>query len=306
MSFKIKKAAVLGSGVMGSGIAAHLANIGLEVLLLDIFRKSLASRITTGNFDDDMHKIADCDWVIEVVIERLDIKQQIFEKVEKYRKPGSLITSNTSGIPISHLAEGRSEDFQKHFCGTHFFNPPRYLRLFEVIPHTGTDPKVIDFWMDYGDKHIGKQTVLAKDTPAFVGNRIGTYSMFTQMALAIKHGLSIEETDKLTGKAISRPSTGTFRLQDLVGIDTGTKVTQGVVDNCPDDEFVQKISKEEPLKCIEFLLENKFFGNKTGQGFYKKTNDRDERGKRIILGLDLNTLEYRPSQKSSLESLNWW
>lgn len=338
MSFKIKKAAVLGSGVMGSGIAAHLANVGLEVLLLDIvpfdltdeqkkdskmrnsivngalkkaikskpaplFRKSLASRITTGNFDDDMDKIADCDWVIEVVIERLDIKKQIFEKVEKYRKPGSLISSNTSGIPIGMLAEGRSEDFQKHFCGTHFFNPPRYLRLFEIIPHAGTDPKVLDFWMEYGDKNLGKQTVMAKDTPAFVGNRIGTHSMYTQMELAIKHGLTIEETDKLTGPVISRPGTGTFRLQDLVGIDTGTKVTKGVVDNCPDDEFVQRISKEPSLKSIDFLVENKFYGNKSGQGFYKKTDERDEKGKRVILGLDLNTLEYRPKGRSSLESL---
>ncbi len=338
MSFNIKKVAVLGSGVMGSGIAAHLANVGLEVLLLDIvpfdlteeqkkdpnmrnsivngalkkaikskpaplFRKSLASRITTGNFDDDMPKIADCDWVIEVVIERLDIKKQIFEKVEKYRKPGSLISSNTSGIPINMLAEGRSEDFQKNFCGTHFFNPPRYLRLFEVIPHAGTDQKVLDFWMEYGDKNLGKQTVMAKDTPAFVGNRIGTHSMYTQMELAIKHGLTIEETDKLTGPVISRPSTGTFRLQDLVGIDTGSKVTKGVVDNCPDDEFVKRISKEEPIKAIDFLVENKFYGNKSGQGFYQKTNERDARGKKVILGLDLNTLEYRPSQKSGLESL---
>ena len=338
MSFKIKKVAVLGSGVMGSGIAAHLANVGLEVLLLDIvpfdltedqkknptlrnsivngalkkaikskpaplFRKSLASRITTGNFDDDMSKIADCDWVIEVVIERLDIKKQIFEEVEKYRKPGSLISSNTSGIPISMLAEGRSEDFQKNFCGTHFFNPPRYLRLFEVIPHAGTDKKVLDFWMDYGDKNLGKQTVMAKDTPAFVGNRIGTYSMYTQMELAIKHGLTVEETDKLTGPVISRPGTGTFRLQDLVGIDTGAKVTKGVVENCPTDEFVQRITKEDPLKCIDFLLENKFYGNKSGQGFYQKTKERDDRGKSIILGLDLNTLEYRPKSKSKLESL---
>ncbi len=338
MSFKIQKVAVLGSGVMGSGIAAHLANVGLEVLLLDIvpfdltedqkkdpnmrnsivngalkkaikskpapfFRKSLVSRITTGNFDDDMSKIADCDWVIEVVIERLDIKKQIFEKVEKHRRPGSLISSNTSGIPIGMLAEGRSEDFQKHFCGTHFFNPARYLRLFEIIPHEGTDQKVLDFWMEYGDKNIGKQTVMAKDTPAFVGNRIGTYSMYTQMQLAIKHGLTVEETDKLTGPAIFRPGTGTFRLQDLVGIDTGSKVTKGVVDNCPDDEFVKKITQAEPLKCIDFLVENKFYGNKTGQGFYKKTNDRDDRGKRIILGLDLNTMEYRPSTKSKLESL---
>ena len=338
MSFKIKKVAVLGSGVMGSGIAAHLANVGLEVLLLDIvpfdlteeqkkdqsmrnsivngalkkaikskpaplFRKSLASRITTGNFDDDMPKIADCDWVIEVVIERLDIKQQIFEKVEKYRKPGSLISSNTSGIPIGMLAEGRSEDFKKNFCGTHFFNPPRYLRLFEIIPHAGTDPKVLDFWMEYGDKNLGKQTVMAKDTPAFVGNRIGTHSMYTQMELAIKHGLSIEETDKLTGPVISRPSTGTFRLQDLVGIDTGAKVTKGVVDNCPNDEFVQRLSKQDSLKSIDFLLENKFYGNKSGQGFYQKTKERDAKGKSIILGLDLNTLEYRPKSKSSLESL---
>ncbi len=338
MSFKIKKVAVLGSGVMGSGIAAHLANVGLEVLLLDIvpfdltdeqkkdpsmrnsivngalkkaikskpaplFRKPLASRITTGNFDDDMEKIANCDWIIEVVIERLDIKKQIFEKVEKYRKPGSLVSSNTSGIPIYMLAEGRSEDFQKNFCGTHFFNPPRYLRLFEIIPHSGTDQKVLDFWMEYGDKNLGKQTVMAKDTPAFVGNRIGTFSMYTQMELAIKHGLSIEDTDKLTGPVISRPGTGTFRLQDLVGIDTGAKVTKGVVDNCPNDEFVQRISKQESLKSIDFLLENKFYGNKSGQGFYKKTDQRDEKGKRVILGLDLNSLEYRPKAKSTLESL---
>ena len=209
----IKKATVLGSGLMGMGIAAHLANVGVEVLLLDIvpfdltddqkknpamrnkltnaalkaatkakriepfYNTKFASRVSTGNFDDDMAKISDSDWIIEVVVERLDIKKQVFDNVEKHRKPGSLITSNTSGIPIHMMLDGRSDDFKKHFCGTHFFNPPRYMRLFEVIPSPETDPAVIDFFMKYGDKYLGKQTVLAKDTPAFVANRVGVYAL---------------------------------------------------------------------------------------------------------------------------------
>jgi len=239
---------------MGSGIACHFANIGLDVLLLDIvpfnlsdeekknpvkrnsqavtalkaamkskpaplFKKDFASHITTGNFDDDFEKIGDCDWIIEVVIERLDIKQQIFEKVDKYRKAGSLVTSNTSGIPIKMLAEGRSADFQKHFCGTHFFNPPRYLRLFEVIPHEGTDQGVVDFFMHYGDVYLGKQTVLCKDTPGFIGNRIGVMSGVQMMDLTVKYDMTIEEVDAITGSLIGRPNTATYRLQDLVGID---------------------------------------------------------------------------------------
>lgn len=336
MSRRISKVAVLGSGVMGSGIACHLANVGLEVLMLDIvpfdisdadkdkpavrnsivngalkaalkskpaplYDKRFASRITTGNFDDDLAKIADCDWIIEVVIERLDIKQSLFEKVEQYRKPGTLITSNTSGIPIHMLAEGRSDDFKKNFCGTHFFNPARYMRLFEVIPHEGTDAEVVNFWMEYGDKYLGKKTVLCKDTPAFIANRIGFFSGNKIAELTVKHNLPIEAVDKLTGSAMGWPSTGSFRLLDLVGFDTSQKVRKGVIDNCPDDEYVQHCKQLEEPAYVNFLLENKFLGNKTGQGFYKKTNDRDEKGKRIILALDLNDLEYKPSQKVRME-----
>lgn len=332
MMRRIRKVAVLGSGVMGSGIACHLANSGLEVLMLDIvppnltdeeksvkakrnsfadgslaaaikskpaplYDASFVSRITTGNFDDDMSKISDCDWIIEVVVERLDIKKQIFEKVDALRKPSTLVTSNTSGIPIGFLAEGRSEDFRKNFCGTHFFNPARYLALLEVIPHAGTDSDVVDFWMHYGEVYLGKKTVKCKDTPAFIGNRIGFYSGNKINELTEKYGLSIEEVDKITADPIGWPSTGSYRLLDLVGLDTSVKVTQGVIQNCPEDEYVQVIKDKKPLKAIQFLLDNKFYGNKSGHGFYKKTAERDENGKSIILALDLNTLEYKPVQK---------
>ncbi len=331
----IQKVAVLGSGVMGSGIAAHLAGIGLEVLLLDIvpfdikeedknnpavrnsivngalkaalkakpapfYNKKFASRITTGNFTDDFAKISDADWIIEVVIERLDIKKQIFEKVEQFRKKGALVTSNTSGIPINMMTEGRSEDFKQHFCGTHFFNPPRYMKLLEIIPTPDTHQSVIDFFMDYGDRFLGKQTVLCKDTPAFIANRVGVYAMGKVQQLTLELGLSIEEVDALTGPAIGRPKTGTFRLGDLVGHDTSAKVAQGVKDNCPDDEQVHKI--DEPA-YMKFLLENKFYGDKSGQGFYKKTKDKDEKGRKIILALNLETLEYAPSQRPQLASI---
>ncbi len=335
MTKRIKKVAVLGSGLMGSGIACHLAGVGLEVLMLDIvpfdlkeeektkpaarnrivnaaldtaikskpaplFDKAFASRITTGNFDDDMPKIADCDWIIEVVVERLDIKQQVFEKVEKYRKAGTLVTSNTSGIPIHMMAEGRSEDFRKNFCGTHFFNPVRYMRLLEIIPTTETDPSVIDFFMHYGDKTLGKTTVLCKDTPAFIANRVGIYAIAKIFQLTTEIGLRIEDVDALTGPALGRPNTGTFRLGDLVGHDTSASVIKGIKNNCPNDE--QAGSFEIP-KYLQFLLDNKFLGNKSGQGFYKKTGEKDAKGKPVILALNLDTLEYEPSQKSKLPSL---
>jgi 3-hydroxyacyl-CoA dehydrogenase len=332
MTHRIKKAAVLGSGVMGSGIACHLANAGLEVIMLDIVpfdldekQKSIkaarnriadtsltnalkskpaplydadfASRITTGNFEDDMDKISSCDWIIEVVIEKLDIKRQIFEKVDALRKPDSLVTSNTSGIPISQLAEGRSDNFKKNFCGTHFFNPARYMALFEVIPHAGTDKDVIDFWMNYAEVYLGKKAVLCKDTPAFIANRIGFYSGNKVGELTEKYELTIEEVDKITGETIGWPNTGSYRLLDLVGLDTSVKVTHGVIDNCPDDEYV-KILKNRPVpKATQFLMDNKFLGDKSGQGFYKKTDQRDEKGGRVILALDLKTLEYKPAQK---------
>lgn len=333
---RIHKVAVLGSGVMGSGIACHFANIGLEVLMLDILPADLreeekqvkaarnriannalqaavkskpaplydaafVSRITTGNFEDDFQKIKDCDWVIEVVIERLDIKKQVFEKVDKHRKPGSLVSSNTSGIPINLMLEGRSEDFKKHFCGTHFFNPPRYLRLLEVIPTPETSSEVIDFFMDYGDVYLGKRTVLCKDTPGFIANRVGVYSMAKIYQLTAELGLQLDDADKLTGPAIGRPKTGTFRLGDLVGHDTAAKVIEGLRQNCPNDEQVASFYIP---KYLQFLLDNKFLGNKSGQGFYKKTDQKDASGKPVILQLNLETLEYEPKSKTDLPSLS--
>ena len=335
MTKRIRKAAVLGSGVMGSGIACHLANIGVEVLLLDImpnnlteddkksvkarnkivdqallaaikskpaslYDSSFAKRIKTGNFEDDFSKIADCDWIIEVVVERLDIKKEIFAKVDAFRRAGSLITSNTSGIPIHLMSEGRSEDFKKHFCGTHFFNPPRYLRLLEVIPTTDTLPDVVDFFLHYGDHYLGKTTVLCKDTPAFIGNRIGVFAMAKVFQLTSKYNLRIEEVDALTGPVIGRPKTGTFRLGDLVGHDTSGNVIRGLKANCAHDE---QVSSFEVPPYLDFLLENKFLGNKSGQGFYKKTSEKDEKGKPVILALNLNTLTYEPSIKPDIPSL---
>lgn len=335
MMRRIKKVAVLGSGVMGSGIACHLANAGLQVLLLDIlpqqadefklkdkhFRNSIAanslaaaikskpaplfeanfaSRITIGNFEDDLVKIKECDWVLEVIVERLDIKKQLFEKVDQLRKKGTLVSSNTSGIPIHLMLEGRSEDFREHFCGTHFFNPPRYMRLLEVIPTKETRRDIVDFFMHYGDVYLGKQTVLAKDTPAFIANRVGVYAMAKIYQLATQMGLTITEVDALTGPAIGRPNTGTFRLGDLVGHDTAAKVIQGIKDNCPNDE--QANAFEIPA-YLKFLLENNFLGNKTGQGFYKKSGEKDEKGKPLFHALNLASLEYEKQPKANFPCL---
>lgn len=326
----IKKVAVLGSGVMGSRIACHFANIGLEVLLLDIvpkdapegdakarnkivndalafalksnpspiYSKKFANRIATGNFDDDMHRIADSDWVIEVVIERLDIKKQVFEKVEAHRKPGSLISSNTSGIPIHLMSEGRSEDFKQHFCGTHFFNPPRYLKLLEIIPTNDTLPEVTDFLMHYGEKFLGKTTVLAKDTPAFIGNRIGVFSIMSLLQYVQKSGMTIEEVDKLTGPVVGRPKSATFRTADVVGIDTLALVANSLVENVPDDEAIDALRVPD---FVNKMIANKWLGSKTEQGFFKKV--KGEGGKSEIHALDLNTMEYRPSTKAKFAAL---
>lgn len=327
----IKKVAVLGSGVMGSRIACHFAGIGLQVVLLDIvpkeaseskkpsernkivndalaaaiksnpspvYHKNVVKKITTGNFDDDMKKIADCDWVMEVVVERLDIKKQVYEKVEQFRKPGTLITSNTSGIPIHMLAEGRSDDFKKHFCGTHFFNPPRYLRLLEIIPTPDTDPAIVDFLMSYGDLYLGKTTVLCKDTPAFIANRIGVFGIMSLFGLVDKLGLTIDEVDALTGPIIGRPKSATFRTADVVGIDTLVKVAKGVADNCPNDEA--KAVFMIPV-WLNKIVENNWLGDKTGQGFFKKT--KGSGGEKEILTLDLKTFEYMPRVKSKFATL---
>lgn len=330
MSFRIKNAVVLGSGIMGSGIACHLANIGVNVLLLDLpakegsnknapaaealakaiksspallYDKKFASRISVGNFEDDLSKVSEADWIIEVVVERADIKKALYEKVELHRKPGTLITSNTSGIPIGVLATNQSEDFKKHFCGTHFFNPVRYMGLLEIIPHTETDRAVVDFFMHYGEQWLGKKTVLCKDTPAFIANRIGFFSGNKINELTSKYELKVSEVDKLTSDPIGWPSTGSYRLLDLVGLDTSVKVTEGVIASCPNDEYVQHLATLEMPGHTRFLLDNNFLGNKSGQGYYKKTKEKDENGRTIVLELDLKSLEYIPTQKPTLPSL---
>ncbi len=336
----IKKVAVLGSGVMGSRIACHFAGIGVQVLLLDIvpkdlpanakpsernkivndaltaaiksnpspvYHKDVIKKITTGNFEDNMKDIAACDWVIEVVVERLDIKQKVFEQVEQFRKPGTLITSNTSGIPIHMMAEGRSEDFKKHFCGTHFFNPPRYLRLLEIIPTPFTDPAIVDFLMNYGDLYLGKTTVLCKDTPAFIANRIGIFGMMSIMNVKEKLGLSIDEIDALTGPIIGRPKSATFRTADVVGIDTLVKVAKGVADNCPKDEAIENFKIPA---WLEKMVTSNWLGDKTGQGFFKKIklpvvsgSPEERKTDKEIQVLNLETLEYEPRKKPKFATL---
>jgi 3-hydroxyacyl-CoA dehydrogenase len=325
LNIKIRKVAVLGSGVMGSQIACHFANIGLDVLLLDIptpnsedknalvnrdlqkalksspspiYSKDFAKRIKTGNFDDDLPQIKNSDWVIEVIIERLDLKIALFDRVEKYRKPGSLITSNTSGIPIEMMLTGRSEDFAAHFCGTHFFNPPRYLKLLEIIPSSKTKPEVIDFFLNYGDLYLGKTTVKCKDTPAFIANRIGVFSIMAIFKMMQKHGLNIEEVDSVTGPVSGRPKSATFRTSDLVGLDTLVKVANGVGQNCPKDEMKEWFAIPSFLNK---MLENNWLGDKTGQGFYKKLKDTN--GKTVIQALDLNNFEYQEQSKPRFASI---
>ena len=330
MQRAIKNVVVLGSGVMGSRIACHFAGIGVQVVLLDrlnpgkeestnkkernqlvndaltaaiksnpspIYSAKYSANITTGNFTDDMALVAKADWIIEVVVERLDIKQQIYNEVEKYRKPGTLVSSNTSGIPIHLMAEGRSEDFQQHFCGTHFFNPPRYLRLLEIIPTAKTAKEVIDFHMHYGDVFLGKTTVLCKDTPAFIANRVGVFSMMSVVHTMEKLGLSIDEIESLTGPIMGRPKSATFRTADVVGIDTLVKVARGVADNCPNDEA--KAIFTLPT-WLEKMVENNWLGDKTGQGFFKKVKTATSKE---ILTLNLKTFEYEPRNKTKFASI---
>ncbi|TDY11846.1 3-hydroxyacyl-CoA dehydrogenase/enoyl-CoA hydratase family protein [Meridianimaribacter flavus] len=335
----INKVAVIGSGIMGSGIACHFANIGVEVLLLDIvpreltdaekaksltledkvvrnrlvntslqtalkskpspiYHQNFASRITTGNLEDDIAKVADVDWIIEVVVERLDIKKKVFETLDKHRKPGTLITSNTSGIPIKFMSEGRSDDFQAHFCGTHFFNPARYLKLFEIIPGPKTSQDVLDFLNGYGEQYLGKTSVVAKDTPAFIGNRIGIFGIQSLFHQVKDLGLTIEEVDKLTGPVIGRPKSATFRTVDVVGLDTLVHVANGIYDNCPNDEAHELFKLPD---FISTMMENKWLGSKTGQGFYKKV--KGDNGKSEILSLDLDTLEYRSKKSAKFATL---
>ncbi|MDN5202067.1 3-hydroxyacyl-CoA dehydrogenase/enoyl-CoA hydratase family protein [Fulvivirgaceae bacterium BMA10] len=339
MKRTINKVAVLGSGIMGSRIAAHFANIGTEVLLLDIvpkelteqekakgltidhplvrnrivndsfngavkskpapfYNKDLSQHVTLGNFEDNMKDIVDCDWIIEVVVENLKIKKIVFDQVEKFRKPGTLITSNTSGIPIHLMLEGRSEDFQKHFCGTHFFNPPRYLRLLEIIPTQKTDPEIIDFLMHYGDLFLGKTTVLCKDTPAFIANRIGIYAIMSGMHTIEDMEMTVGEVDRLTGPVLGRPKSATFRTMDVVGLDTTVKVASNLYEGLPQDESRDAFKLP---KIVSELHDRKWWGDKTKQGYFKKT--KNEKGEREILELDLKTYEYGPRTRAKYQAL---
>ena len=330
MQRSIKNVVVLGSGVMGSRIACHFAGIGVKVLLLDrltpgaeesnnkkernklvddsltasvksnpspLYNSSALKFVSTGNFTDDISKINNADWIIEVVVERLDIKKIIYDEVEKYRKPGTLVSSNTSGIPIHLMAEGRSDDFQKHFCGTHFFNPPRYLRLLEIIPTPKTDPAVVDFFMHYGDVYLGKTTVLCKDTPAFIANRVGVFSMMSVVHIMEKLEMTIDEIESLTGPIMGRPKSATFRTADVVGIDTLVKVAKGVADNCPNDEAKNIFALPT---WLEKMVENNWLGDKSGQGFFKKVKTASSKE---ILTLNLKTFEYEPRNKTKFASI---
>ena len=340
MKRRINKVAVIGSGIMGSGIACHFANIGVEVLLLDIvprelnekekkkgltledkqvrdrlvneslqaslkskpspiYHKDFANRIETGNMEDDISKVSEADWIIEVVVERLDIKQQVFEKLEKHRKKGTLITSNTSGIPIQQMNEGRSEDFQQNFCGTHFFNPPRYLKLFEIIPGPDTKPEVLDFLNEYGEKYLGKKSVLAKDTPAFIGNRIGIFSIMSLFHMVKDMDMTIEEVDKLTGPVIGRQKSATFRTVDVVGLDTLVHVANGLHKGVPNDEANDLFALPD---FIQTMMDNEWLGSKTNNtGFYKKVKKED--GSSEIKSLDLDKMEYRDRKSAKFDVL---
>ncbi|MDR7072949.1 3-hydroxyacyl-CoA dehydrogenase/enoyl-CoA hydratase family protein [Fictibacillus barbaricus] len=337
MSREIRKAAVLGSGVMGSGIAAHLANVGIPTLLLDIVPPTLSEEekakgitedhpafrnkftneavkkllkqkpaplavkenldlITIGNLTDDLEKLKEVDWIIEVVVERLDVKQKLFETVDQYRKPGSIITSNTSGISINAMAEGRSEDFKAHFLGTHFFNPPRYLKLLEIIPTKDTKPEVVQFIRTFGENVLGKGVVEAKDTPNFIANRIGTYGLMVTMQEMMKHGVTVGEVDSITGPLIGRPKSATFRTLDVVGLDTFLHVARNVYDQVEGKE-------KEVFEIPDFLnemVEKGWTGSKAGQGFYLK--QRSKAGSEI-LELDPSTLEYKPRSKMKTATL---
>ncbi|MGD2124795.1 MAG: 3-hydroxyacyl-CoA dehydrogenase NAD-binding domain-containing protein [Desulfobacteraceae bacterium] len=339
MDRKIKRAGVLGAGVMGATIAAQLANVGIETVLLDIvpselteedkkkgltqesegFRNKLSQNgvqialkskpasfylpenawlISTGNMEDDLKRLKEVDWIIEVVVERLDIKKTVFEKVESVLTPGTMITSNTSGISAKAMCEGRSEKFRKHFAITHFFNPPRYMKLLEIVPGPDTLPEVVVTLAETCERVLGKGIVYAKDTPNFVANRIGVYSMLCVIRTMMDLGLSIEAVDQLTGPVVGHPKSASFRTADLVGLDTLVHVADNVYEGSPDDE------KREMFKTpvfIQQMIEKGLLGEKAKQGFYKKTTDRD--GKKAILSLDYNTLEYSPQEEVKLASL---
>lgn len=335
MTFRIEKAAVIGAGTMGGGIAAHLANIGIPVVLLDIVPPDLSEKeknnpaarnrivkslydrmakaspahlarpdrgdlITIGNLEDDFDKLADCDWIVEVIIEQLAPKQALMERIEKVRKPGSIISSNTSGIPIHSIAEGRSADFKAHFLGTHFFNPPRYLKLLEVIPTPDTAPEVLDFMVQFGRDVLGKGVVVCKDTPNFIANRFIAIAGSYSMEYALQNGYTVEEIDAITGPLVGRPKTATFRLTDLVGLDVMVHVNKNLYPLIPHDPYREVLKGEKSAAVYETMLQKGWLGNKSGQGFYRKTTVD---GERQFWALNTETMEYEAPKKIRFESV---
>ncbi len=339
MKRSVKKAAVLGAGVMGAAIAGHLANVGIPTYLLDIVPPSLnpdeekagltlespkvrnrfavngissllkakpaplyvpenASLLTPGNFEDNLNWLAECDLIIEAVVERLDIKQSLFEKVEKNWKPGSIVATNTSGLSINKMIEGRSPEFKKHFIGMHFFNPPRYMRLLEVIPAKETLPEITEFTVEFGEKVLGKGVVVCKDTPNFIANRIGVFGICATLKAMLEFGLGVDEVDELTGPVMGHPKSASFRTTDMVGLDVMAHVAKTVFD-ASDDPKEKAIFETVPF--LQKMLENKWLGDKTGQGFYKKV--KSDKGREVLV-LDYNTMEYRPKAKANFGSLS--
>jgi 3-hydroxyacyl-CoA dehydrogenase len=326
MTLRIQKAVVLGAGTMGARIAAHFANAGLPCLLLDIvpkdaapaernkivlagleaakksrpaafFTPALASRISVGNFDDDLSRIADADWIIEVVAENLEIKRSLLSRVAQFRKPGSIVTTNTSGLPVHLIAEGLPEEFQQHWVGTHFFNPPRYMKLVEIIPGPKSSPDVVAALSDFCDRCLGKGVVIAKDTPNFIANRIGTFSMLNALRLMGSLGMTVEEVDACTGPSVGWPKSATFRTADIVGLDVLVHVVKNIYETAPNDE--SREAYKVPALVGE-MVRRGWLGDKTGQGFYKKAKGE---GEKEILALDVNTMEYRPRQKARFASI---
>ncbi len=330
MKRRIEKAVVLGAGTMGSRIAAHFANAGLPCVLLDIvppnlpadasagernkivragldaakkskpaafFTPALAEKIAIGNFEDDLARCAEADWIIEVVAENLEIKRKLLARVAQFRKPGAIVTTNTSGLPVRLIAEGMSEEFQQHWAGTHFFNPPRYLKLVEVIPGPKTSADVVESLSEFCDRRLGKGVVLAKDTPNFIANRIGTFSMLNALRLMGTLGMTVEEVDACTGPAVGWPKSATFRTADIVGLDVLVHVVKNIYETAPNDES-REMYRVPAL--VEEMVKRGWLGDKTGQGFYKKVKGE---GEREILTLDVNTMEYRARQKAKFASL---
>src|SRR5690242_451345 len=334
MKYHVHKAVVIGSGTMGAAIAAHLANAGVPVTLLDIVPKDapaddkearnkivnegwdrclkatpanlmsseLKTLVKLGNLEDDFGAIAEADWVCEAIIENLKIKQDLMARIDPVRKPTAIVSTNTSGIPVTSIAEGRSDEFKKHFLGTHFFNPPRYLKLLEIIPTKDTDKGVIEFMSWFGEYRLGKGVVLCKDTPNFIGNRVAFGTGAFAMDYILKNGYSVDEVDTITGPLMGRPKTATFRLIDLVGIDVWDHVGRNLAPLIPDDQLGQEYLKSEaPNKLMSTMLERKWLGNKTRIGFYKEVRKDD--GTKEFWSLDLNTLEHVPPTKPRFESV---